>query len=100
MLAAAGFVPNAIFASEGQSGGESSTPGRPPGIGSAVKEFSARDVHGNAWSLAENGRDKVTVLAILGTECPLVKAYVPRLVEIAAKYEPKGVVFLGVDPNR
>ena len=32
-------------------------------------------------------------LVFFGTECPLAKLYAPRLAELAAKYEPRGVGF-------
>ena len=100
MFVASGFVPPATFAAEGLPVHPSASPGLLPAIGARIEGLSARDVHGNSWSLAAVGRKKVVVLAFLGTECPLVKAYVPRLVELARKYDPKGVVFLGIDPNR
>jgi thiol-disulfide isomerase/thioredoxin/mono/diheme cytochrome c family protein len=100
MFVASGLVPAATFAVEDLPVNPSPSPGSPPAIGARIEGIAARDVHGNPWSLAEVGREKVVVLAFLGTECPLVKAYVPRLVELARKYEPKGVVFLGIDPNR
>ncbi len=100
MFVASGFVPAATFAAEGLPVHPSASPGLLPAIGARIEGLSARDVHGNSWSLAAVGREKVVVLAFLGTECPLVKAYVPRLVELARKYDPKGVVFLGIDPNR
>jgi thiol-disulfide isomerase/thioredoxin len=92
-----GFVPFAACAGEDV---RAKAPESRPAIGARIEGISARDVHGNSWSLAGGGRNKVVVLAFLGTECPLVKSYVPRLIELARKYEPKGVVFLGVDPNR
>jgi peroxiredoxin len=68
-------------------------------LGKKVDNFTLRDYHGQPHSL-DQARGKVVVLAFLGTECPLAKIYSSRLVEIAAKYEPKGVVFLGLDSNR
>ena len=62
--------------------------------------FTLKDYHGQPYSLDQAGKDKIVVLAFLGTECPLCKTYAPRLVELAKKYEPQGVVFLGVDSNR
>jgi peroxiredoxin len=82
------------------AGNQGPAPGSPPAIGSAVSSFSARDVSGKEQSLAQIGRNKVVVLAFLGAECPLVKVYAPRLVELAGKYEPQGVAFLGISSNR
>jgi len=69
-------------------------------IGTKTGNFMLRDYHGRPHSLDEVGKDKVVVLAFLGTECPLAKLYAPRLAELAKTYEPRGVVFLGINPNR
>jgi peroxiredoxin len=71
----------------------------PTPLGKKVENFTLRDYHGQPHSL-DAARGKIVVLAFLGTECPLAKIYSSRLVELAAKYEPKGVVFLGLDSNR
>ncbi len=69
-------------------------------IGRKVADFTLRDFRGQAVSLVEAAPDKLVVVAVLGTECPLCKLYAPRLAELATAYEPKGVVFLGLDANR
>ncbi len=69
-------------------------------IGTKVENFTLNDCHGQPYSLDQVGKDKVVVLAFLGTECPLCKIYAPRLAELANKYGPQGVVFLGIAPNR
>src|SRR5262249_53673125 len=38
--------------------------------------------------------------AFLGTECPLAKLYAPRLQELAAQYETKGIGFVAIDSNQ
>ncbi|MGD9645622.1 MAG: redoxin domain-containing protein [Pirellulales bacterium] len=58
------------------------------------------DFYGRQRSLAEFADRKVVVLAFLGTDCPLVKLYVPRLVALAAEFESQGVAFIGVNSNR
>ncbi len=72
----------------------------PAPLGTKVSDFTLRDYLGQPHSLKDAGRGKIVVLAFLGTECPLAKIYATRLVALAEKYEPKGVVFLGLDPNR
>jgi peroxiredoxin len=67
-------------------------------IGKQVDNFSLPDFHGKAYSL-DDYKDKVVVLAFLGTECPLAKIYAPRLRDLAAEFETQGVVFLGIDAN-
>src|SRR5207244_150584 len=67
-------------------------------IGKKVESFSLPDFHGKTRSLDEF-KDKIVVLAFIGTECPLAKSYAPRLRDLAAEYEKQGVAFVGVDAN-
>jgi peroxiredoxin len=78
---------------------ECAGPGK-PAIGEAVQDFTARDANGSTFSLSGIDRNKVVVIAFLGVDCPLAKLYAPRLVELAHKYEARGVVFVAVDANR
>ncbi len=71
-----------------------------PAVGNKVGSFTLKDFHGQAYSLDEKAKDKIVVLAFLGTECPLCKVYAPRLVELSKQYGPKGVAFYGIDSNR
>jgi len=63
-----------------------------------IENFSLPDFHGQLHAL-DDYPDRVVVLAFLGTECPLAKLYALRLVELAAEFAAKGVVFLGIDSN-
>lgn len=76
LFAVAGCLPDATRAADESPAHQSPLPHSLPAVGSKIDDFSARDVAGKTWSLAEDGRGKVVVLAFLGTECPLVKAYV------------------------
>ena len=67
-------------------------------VGKKVGNFSLPDFHGKTRSLDEF-KDKLVVLAFVGTECPLAKSYAPRLRDLAAEFEKQGVAFLGVDAN-
>ena len=67
-------------------------------LGKQVDNFSLPDFHGKAYSL-DDYKDKVVVLAFIGTECPLAKSYAPRLRDLAAEFEKQGVAFLGIDAN-
>lgn len=42
---------------------------------------------------------RATVLIFLGTGCPVSNAYLPHLNELAKKYEPQDVRFIGVNAN-
>ncbi|MFO0918156.1 MAG: redoxin domain-containing protein [Planctomycetaceae bacterium] len=65
-----------------------------------VSNFSLGDFRGKEWSLTEFSDKPVIVIAVVGTECPLVQKYLPRLEELSKEYADQGVVFLGVNPNR
>lgn len=69
-------------------------------VGTTVADFRLADFRGKSWSLAEFKDKKVVVVAFLGTECPLMAHYGPRLAELAAKYEKDGVAFLGINANQ
>jgi len=71
-----------------------------PAIGQVVRDFTAKDVLGRTFSLSQLGRGKIVVLAFLSVDCPLARLFTPRLVELAGKYLPRGVVFIAVDANR
>jgi len=65
----------------------------------ALSKFDKTDCLGKKWSWSELSGAKGTVVVFLGTECPLAKAYTPRIVELSEKYVGKGVCFVAVDSN-
>ncbi len=69
-------------------------------IGRTIEPFSLSDFRGRKWSLAELDGTKLTVVAFLGTECPLARLYGRRLAEMHGKYAPKGVAFLAINSNQ
>lgn len=68
-------------------------------VGKKVAGFQLRDHQGKEVSLADFANEKVVVVIFLGTECPLVKQYLPRLAELHNVLAPKGVEFIGVNSN-
>ncbi|QDT42783.1 Thiol-disulfide oxidoreductase ResA [Gimesia alba] len=50
--------------------------------------------------LTEKPKQKLTVVCFLGAECPLARLYGPKLNEMSAAYESKGVQFIGVNSNQ
>jgi len=68
-------------------------------IGLKVNDFTLSDFRGKEYKLSELAADKLTVVAFLGTECPLAKLYAPRLVELQKQFADKGVVFIGLNAN-
>ncbi len=68
-------------------------------IGKKVSEFALSDFRGKEHKLSDFSDHKLLVVAFLGTECPLVKLYAPRLVELAQQYQKQGVAFIGINSN-
>jgi peroxiredoxin len=69
-------------------------------LGKKIENFVLADYRGKQHALADYADRKAVVIAMVGTECPLAKLYGPRLAELAAEYEPRGVAFLAIDANR
>ncbi len=69
-------------------------------LGRKVDNFVLNDFYGKPHALADYKGKKVVVIAFLGTECPLVKLYGPRLAQMQQTYGGQGVQFLGVNANR
>ena len=77
------------------------TPANPSGaIGRQIDEFALRDYRGKTHRLADFAAARFMVVAFIGTECPLVNLYAPRLVELHQRFADQGVVFIGVNANR
>lgn len=68
-------------------------------VGQTIANFALRDYRGMEHSLADLPAGPV-VVAFLGVECPLVKLYAPRLVQLASAYADRGVTFWGIDSNQ
>lgn len=68
-------------------------------VGRPIDDFTLRDFRGHEFTLHETAGDSLTVVAFLGTECPLAKLYAPRLQQIADDYADRGVVVIGVNSN-
>lgn len=79
---------------------QAATPNRPSQVGKQVESFQLSDFRGKSWSLSEVQDKQIVVVAFLGTECPLMQYYGPRLQELASKYEGKGVAVIGINANR
>jgi peroxiredoxin len=69
-------------------------------VGRAIADFTLHDYLGAKHSLGDWRDKKAVVIAFLGIECPLAKQYGSRLAELATKYEPQGVAFVGIDANQ
>jgi peroxiredoxin/mono/diheme cytochrome c family protein len=67
---------------------------------SVAGDLSLSDYRGAKFNLSELVKDKKgVILAFVGTDCPLVKSYSPRLITLRDRFLPLGVDLVGVDPN-
>src|SRR5438132_813850 len=73
--------------------------GAEPALGRAMDEFRLPDHLGKDRSLGELAGERATVVAFLGTQCPLAKLYAGRLETIATKYADRGVAVVAVMSN-
>ncbi len=65
-----------------------------------MSNFTLNDAaSGRAFSLYGFAGKKAAVLVFLGTDCPLVRLYAPRLVELNHDYRSRGVAFVGIYSN-
>lgn len=73
----------------------------PPGspLGRTVEGFRLEDFRGRTWSLSDFP-ERPLVVIFLGTECPLVQLYAPRLHEFAKVWGERGVQFVGLFSNQ
>jgi peroxiredoxin/mono/diheme cytochrome c family protein len=67
-------------------------------IGRTIEPFRLPDYHGQPFDLAQV-KARAVVIVFLGTECPLVKLYGPRLAELAIQFQDAGVEFVGINSN-
>jgi peroxiredoxin/mono/diheme cytochrome c family protein len=68
-------------------------------IGRRIDDFQLADFRGREWSLRDFRDNKVVVVLFLGTECPLVRLYAPKLAELSERYAERGVAFLAINAN-
>src|SRR5688572_26181466 len=61
--------------------------------------FRLKDADGKAWSQEDLRDARAVAFVFLGTQCPVNNAYLPRLVELNARFAAQGVRFLGVNAN-
>ncbi len=72
--------------------------------GDTATDFELTDWRGQEHKLlpsaSDSNRPELTVVAFLGVDCPLVRAYGPRLAELAATYGTQSVKFVAINSNR
>ena len=68
-------------------------------VGKPMPNFILPGADGKPVSLHGFAGRPGAVLIFTGVDCPIGNKYLPRLIELARAYEPKGVVFLGINSN-
>jgi peroxiredoxin len=84
---------------------EAQVPPAPPAsadhtLGRRLPSLRCQDLNGAEHELSEWSDQPVLVMVFVGTECPLVRLYLPRLAEIVERYGSRGVAIIGLDANR
>jgi len=69
-------------------------------IGEHIEGFRLSDPRGKSWSLADFDDHPIVVVVFMGTECPLMKLYTPRLAKMASDFDDQGVAFVGINSNQ
>lgn len=70
-----------------------------PRLGRKIDDFELQDYQGQPFRLADHRDAPAVVVAFLGVECPLAKAYAPRLAKIRSEFADRGVVVVAIDAN-
>lgn len=70
-------------------------------IGSQVSDATFKDIRFTAHNLKDFGDKKAYVVVFTTLDCPVVKRYLPRVVEIEKEFRDRGVQFvaMNVGPN-
>lgn len=72
----------------------------PSRIGNTVPDFgSIQDIHRRPRTLADFKDRKAFVVVFVGNECPLVRLYIPTLIELHRTFADRGVQFLLINSN-
>ena len=70
-----------------------------PTLNQTVNDFDLTDPSGNHFPFTQVRSDRLTVIAFLGTECPLAKLYGTRLETLSQEYRQDSVTFIGICSN-
>jgi peroxiredoxin len=70
-----------------------------PALANEFPQVSLPSAEGGQVSVASLRGSQATVFVFLSCECPISNGYVPTLNELATKFSPQGVAFVGLNPN-
>jgi thiol-disulfide isomerase/thioredoxin len=68
-------------------------------VGATAPSFSLVNAVDGKTHAFKPGDGKISVVFFTCNQCPYAKAFEPRLIEIARRYQGKGVIFYAIDPN-
>jgi len=68
-------------------------------VGRRIDDFQLQDSTGKEIALSDFPDRRVVVVLFMGTDCPLVKIYMPKLMAFAEEFAERGVAFLAIDSN-
>lgn len=68
-------------------------------IGATLENFSLPATDGNTYTFNDLKGNNGTVIIFLSAQCPVVKAYIERINQVAADYKARGINFIGVNSN-
>jgi peroxiredoxin len=72
-----------------------------PEIGSPAPAIQLQTLDGKSFSLADAAKThKAVVVMFIATKCPYSNAYNDRMRDMAAAYEKRGVLFVGINSNK
>jgi peroxiredoxin len=70
-----------------------------PAVGSTIESFSLPDTAGTTRTLKDLSGENGGVIVFLSAQCPVVRGYVPRINQLAADYQARGINFIGINSN-
>jgi peroxiredoxin len=70
-----------------------------PSVGSSIESFSLPDTAGATQTLKGLEGKNGAVIVFLSAQCPVVRGYVPRINQLAADYQARGINFIGINSN-
>jgi len=72
-----------------------------PSIGSAAPDFTLTTLDGKTFALDQAAKShKAVVVMFVATKCPYSNAYNDRMRDMAAAYEKRGILFVGINSNK
>jgi peroxiredoxin len=70
-----------------------------PQVGQKASDFNLKNVDGNMVSLSDFKEAPAYVVIFTCNSCPFAKDWEDRIIDLHAKYAPKGIPVLAINPN-